>query len=219
MNCLLVAATPKEIAPFMDHYRATLSLSADILIGGVGLAATTYHLTRQIHLKRPELIIQAGLGGCFDKQIPLASVITISEDVIADQSVIENKALLTMFDLGLADDNKLPYTKGWLKNKNTTLLKQTKLKQVRGISVNQITTSPQILTLYKNKFDPVVESMEGAALHYVCITENIPFLQLRSISNFAGERNKKNWNFKDAIENLNKELIDLITRITRTSKN
>jgi futalosine hydrolase len=55
-----------------------------------------------------------------------------------------------------------------------------------------------------------VESMEGAALHYVCLSEKIPFLQLRGVSNYAGERNKSKWKLKEAIGNLNKELIRLL---------
>ena len=59
-------------------------------------------------------------------------------------------------------------------------------------------------------FEPVTESMEGAALHYVCLMENIPFVQIRSISNYIGERNKKKWNMMDSINNLNIELIKLL---------
>jgi len=52
--------------------------------------------------------------------------------------------------------------------------------------------------------------MEGAALHYVCLMENIPFLQIRSISNYIGERNRKNWNMMDSIVNLNQALASII---------
>ena len=52
--------------------------------------------------------------------------------------------------------------------------------------------------------------MEGAALHYVCNSFNIPYLQIRSISNYIGERDKSKWEIKKAIENLNKEIIKLI---------
>lgn len=63
--------------------------------------------------------------------------------------------------------------------------------------------------LYVNKFQPVIESMEGAALHYVCLMEKIPFLQIRSISNHIGERDKRKWNMKEAILRLNQEIIRL----------
>ena len=52
--------------------------------------------------------------------------------------------------------------------------------------------------------------MEGAAFHYVCLQENIPFVQLRAISNFVGERDKSKWLMKEAIENLNRETIALV---------
>jgi futalosine hydrolase len=48
--------------------------------------------------------------------------------------------------------------------------------------------------------------MEGAALHYVCLQQEINFLQLRSISNIVGERDKQKWEMKEAIANLNMEL-------------
>jgi futalosine hydrolase len=55
--------------------------------------------------------------------------------------------------------------------------------------------------------------MEGAALHYVARMEKIPFIQLRSMSNYIAERNKKKWNMKEAIRNLNEELVKLLMKI------
>ena len=106
--------------------------------------------------------------------------------------------------------DQYPYKKGWLINTNKEVLKKTKLKIVKGISVNQISTSKQMIKFYRDVFDPVTESMEGAALHYVCLIENIPFVQIRSISNYIGERNKKKWDMMDSIANLNDTLIKII---------
>ena len=115
----------------------------------------------------------------------------------------------SLFDLGLVPKDQFPFLKGWLINKNE-VLKKIKLKKVKGISTNGITTSKQKIELYRDVFDPVVESLEGAALHYVCLQEKIPFLQIRSVSNYIGERNKKNWDMKNSIMNLNKELTLLL---------
>jgi len=81
--------------------------------------------------------------------------------------------------------------KGWLENDHE-ILKNSKLKKVNAISVNEITTARQRVKFYNDSFKPVTESMEGAALHYTCLMENIPFIQLRSISNYIAERDKKN---------------------------
>jgi futalosine hydrolase len=207
MNCLLVAATTKEIAPFLDRHRAGAGNSqVDVLITGVGLTAVTYSLAKQIGLKKPDLVIQAGIAGCFDPNISLGSVVVVRQDTIADLGVTEGNQLNTVFDLGLVDANRFPFNKGWLVNPNSKLIKQSGLKAVNAVSVNQITTSKQMIGSYISKFGPVVESMEGAALHYVCLQEKIPFLQLRSISNYIGERDKKKWNIKEAVLNLNLNL-------------
>ena len=52
--------------------------------------------------------------------------------------------------------------------------------------------------------------MECAALHYVCLQQNVPFLQIRSVSNEVGERDKSKWKIKEAVENLNNELIKIL---------
>jgi futalosine hydrolase len=214
MKILVCAATPIEISPFLKQLNTGdfHKLSMDVLVTGIGLTATTWSLAKQINLKRPDVIIQAGVGGCFDTSIPLGAVLAIKKEAIADQSVIELNKLKTLFDLKLVPQNQYPFTKGWLVNKNE-ILKKVRLKKVTGISVNEITTSKQKVTFYRVTFNPVVESMEGAALHYVSLMEKIPFIQLRSVSNYIAERNKKNWNMKESIVNLNKELINLLHKL------
>ena len=216
MNCLVIAATVMEITPFLEYYRGNNQLPAnlpvDILITGIGLTSTTYSLTKQLNIKRPDVVIQAGIGGCFDKSIQLGSVFAVKQDTFADMGVKEPGKLKTLFELGLVPENQFPFSKGWLVNKSDFLKKVT-LKKVKAVSVNEITTAKKKIALYKEKFDPVVESMEGAALHYVCGMEKIPFLQIRSISNYIGERNKQKWKMKDSILNLNNELIRLLEKL------
>jgi futalosine hydrolase len=212
-NILLIAATSKEIEPFIDSLKKRKenpkTKNFDILITGIGLTSAAYHLTRQLTLKKYDLVIQAGVAGCFDLNIYLGDVVAVAKDTIADQSVMEMKKLKTIFDLKLVPHHQFPYTKDWLINPDKNFLKKTGLKRVKGISVNEITTSNQKIRLYKEMFNPVIESMEGAALHYVCLMEKIPFLQLRSISNYIGERNKAKWDMKKSIVNLN-YVLDII---------
>lgn len=216
MNCLVVAATSIELGPFLENLRNNNKgpgpHTIDVLITGIGLTATTYSLMRQLRIKRPDIVIQAGVGGCFDRAITLGSVLAIKQEAIADQSVIELNKLKTLFDLELVPQNQYPFSKGWLINKSEQL-KKVKLKKVKGVSVNEITSSGQKLRFYKETFNPVVESMEGAALHYVCLMEKLPFIQIRSVSNYIAERNKKNWNMKESIINLNNELINLLNKL------
>ena len=211
MNILVISATGTEIEPLLSWLRVpgNSTRDTDILLTGVGLMATSYSLTRQISIKRPDLVIQAGIAGAFRKDIPLGSVLAIQKEVVADLGVMEPGGFKNIFELRLAGSNKPPFTKGWLLNKSG-ILRQIKLKKATAVSTNEISTSPKKIAAYKAAFDPAVESMEGAALHYVCIKENIPFLQLRAVSNYVGERNKSRWKIKESIINLNKELIYLL---------
>lgn len=214
-NILVIAATAKEINPFIELTRTGgFKNNVDILISGIGLTTSTYHLTKQLALKKYGLVVQAGVAGSFNLKIPLGSVVAVKQDTIADQSVVELQKLKTLFDLKLVPQDQYPYKKGWLINPNREILKKTKLKIVKGISVNQITTSKQMIKFYRDVFDPATESMEGAALHYVCLMEKIPFIQIRSISNYIGERNKKKWDMMISIVNLNKALIRIINIIS-----
>jgi futalosine hydrolase len=43
--------------------------------------------------------------------------------------------------------------------------------------------------------------MEGAAIAQVCAIYKIPMLEIRGISNIAGERDKRKWNLDLASEN------------------
>lgn len=213
-NILLLAATSKEIEPFIASVKKDQepfkNKNIDILISGIGLTATAYHLTKQLTLKKYDLVIQAGVAGCFDLKIELGQVVSVRQDTIADQSVMEMKKLKNLFALKSVPHNQYPFKNDWLINPDNKLLKKTGLESVKGISVNEISTSGQKIRLYKEMFDPITESMEGAALHYVCLMEMIPFLQIRSISNYIGERNKKNWDMKESISNLNEVLIRII---------
>lgn len=216
MYLLLTAATAAEIQPAVDYLQKedfTLQHQAEALITGVGAVATTWSLTHHINKHRPDLVIQAGIAGSFREYEP-GKTLAIAEDGFGDMGVWENNSFNTVFDLKLADDNQPPYTKRSLVNPNQKLLQLSGLEQVKAITVNEITTDVKRIGWYKQNLAPVVESMEGAAFHYTCLQEKIPFLQLRSVSNYIGERDKTKWNIQQAVNNLNEKLIFLLKELS-----
>jgi futalosine hydrolase len=215
MHILLCAATEFEINPTIDFIRKQNLNHIHTLITGVGLTATAYSLTRKIYTKKPELIIQAGIAGCFDEKFSLAKVVVVKNEIIGDLGVEENGKFNSLFDLKLNDANVFPFTNGRLCN-NSEILQQINLPIVDSVSINEISTSEKKINYYKSALGANIESMEGAALHYVALMEKIPFLQLRSLSNFVGERDKNKWLMKEAIINLNLELQSLILKLTRS---
>lgn len=103
-----------------------------------------------------------------------------------------------------------PYTGKGLVNKHDHLLQQYNLPLVRSVTISEITTRPERKQQLQQKYQPVVESMEGAAFHYVALMEKIPYIQLRAVSNMVGERDKSKWKMKEAIALLNEQLINMV---------
>ncbi len=64
--------------------------------------------------------------------------------------------------------------------------------------------------MVRQKYNAHLETMEGAAFHYVCLQKEIPFLQIRGISNYVGERDKSKWKMEEAIDNLCNSLEDIL---------
>ena len=206
MNVLIVAATEMEIAPFLKENNKT-----DILITGVGIPATVFHLTKKLIEKKYDFVIQAGIGGTFTDSLNLGEVVLIKKDTFADLGINEKGNFKTLFETRFLDDNDFPYTEGWLVN--NSLLKKNNLPIVNAITINKITDDHLQIKNIQQKFSAQIESMEGAAFHYVCLQQKINFLQIRSISNVVGERDKTKWQMKTAVENLNKELLKIIQNL------
>ena len=213
MQILLVAATELEITPFLQKRPAT-----DFLITGVGCPAAIYHLTKRLHQIDYDLVIQAGIAGSFTTSLNLGDVILVRQDNFADVGISEKNEFHTIFEKGFANENSFPFTEGWLKNDNA-VMDQFQLQKVKAITINTVTDSEMQIRQHVSKFDPQIETMEGAALHYICLNETIPFIQLRSISNYVGERDKSKWKMKEAIGNLNEELLRVIYKLTGKAVN
>jgi futalosine hydrolase len=209
MKLLILTATTFEIQSTIDTTPA-----AAILVGGVGIPSTIYKLTQQLNKTQYDVVVQAGIAGAFTDIYALGEAVLVKQDTFGDLGVEEKGELSTTFDMGLADKDEAPFRNGWLINDNG-ILETSHLKTVSAVTVNKITESAAQNELLYKKYNAAIESMEGAALHYVCLQQQVPFIQLRSISNYIGERDKTKWKMKDAIANLNTELGKLINHFNK----
>ena len=180
---------------------------------GVGMMATSFSLTKLIMEEKPDLLIQVGMAGCFNTSIPLGKVVVVEKDFAGDLGVEENGKWRDLFTLKLEKSNYPPYEKAALPNQHVEKLNLLKLKTVTGVTVNEITTRKERIKQLVKKYEPVTESMEGAALHYTCRSTNTPFLQMRCLSNYISERDKSKWMIKESLENLNSVLLKYIDKL------
>jgi len=200
MKVILTAATELELHSFRTLSNVQGDLILDYWVTGVGPIATTQFLEKNSTAQSPDLIIQIGIAGAINDQIDIGSSVAVKEEMISDMGVWEADGYKDIFDLGFADRNTFPYQHGMLVNPHQQLLSQSKLPLVKSFGVNEISTSAEKISLLKHHFNVDIESMEGNAFHYVCLMNNIPFIQLRGISNYVGDRDKSRWKIKESLQ-------------------
>lgn len=218
MKVVITAATTGEWMPtFLDVNELYTNHSKRMKLlfhqSGVGMLAAAISITRMVYEEKPDLIIQAGIAGTFDIKMNLGKVVVVNNEILGDTGVEEEGKWKDLFDLKLEKSSYPPFEKRKLPNQFLQEYNLLKLPEVASITVNEITTNKERMDQLIKKYDPIIESMEGAALHYVCREMNVPFIQIRSISNYVGERDKTKWKMKEAIENLNQTLLKYVDRL------
>jgi futalosine hydrolase len=176
MQILLVAATANEIELFINNYP-----NVDIMVAGVGVPATMYHLQNRLYKEDYDFVIQAGIAGAFTNDFEPGQPVLVKQDTFGDLGTEEKHIFTPCTRSGLIHAHDFPYADGWLMNM-AGIPKNTELKTVKAVTVNKVTDDivqkQQLITAY----NPQIETMEGAALHYVCLLQQVPFVQLRTIS-------------------------------------
>lgn len=222
-NILIIAATTLEINPLIGHLQEAYTRLSEremvfegkgllIRVGicGIGMLATAVNLGRILNTGTFDCVIQLGIAGAYPTpQIDLGAIVYVQAEHIGDLGASTKEgAFLTLEQMGLAEPGAgaLP---GNPPADLTGFLQQ--LPPAEGISVNHISGNPAGRNHFAIAPETIAtESMEGAALHYVCTVFNIPFIQIRSISNWVEPRDKSRWQMGAALQNLNKTAISLL---------
>ncbi|MFN6374396.1 MAG: futalosine hydrolase [Chitinophagia bacterium] len=215
MRILIVAATEAELMPLHSALMPNEQLSIEMLITGVGLLSSGLSLMRKCYALQPDLAILTGIAGSFDDELTTGNAVVIRNEQIGDLGVEESGSFHNIFKMGLSNPDSFPFQRGVLTNPHDILCNRTALKLVDAVSVNEISTDPVRINYYRDQLGVSVESMEGAAFHQVCLEMNIPFVQIRGISNSVGDRNKSHWKIQEAIYSSTNAVITLISQSIR----
>lgn len=213
MNVLVIAATEKELAGIKENSFTRPSIRVYTAVTGVGLLPSSYAIMQLIARLEPKIVIQVGIAGCFDPTLVLGTAVTVRREIVADMGVYETNGYHDIFELGLAEKNIPPFEQGAIVNHHDNLIEIASLPEVSAVTVNEISSSPQKIALFTEKYKADIESMEGAALHYVCAMQEIPFIQIRGISNLVGERDKTKWKIPASMLAATNACINLINKI------
>ena len=222
MRILFVGATCFELYQFFENLREAPNnkgsvfhyswqdLDIDLVITGLGTTFTTYFLTKALSLCNYDIVINAGIAGSFRDEISIGTVVNVKSEQFCDFGIEEGDRIKTIFDAGFVEPDAFPFQGGKLINPHW--YDNLELPSVHGVTGNISHGSANSISRIKQEFDPDIESMEGAAVFYVCLSEKIPFLEIRAISNYVDIRDTEKWDIPTAVKNLSDELFKFLKR-------
>lgn len=217
MKRILFTAAEQEELDCAQHAwkssenRLKARIAPDFMLTGIGTPSTCYRLTRHLMEQRsrlPEydLVINIGIAGSYNmKAFPMGSVALIGREYFGDLGFETLFGFQTLFQSELLDANAHPFRDGALYRAPAEPFLEKTLQKYRtatGVTVQTVSGYPDRVAALKKRFDPDIESMEGAAVYYVCLLEKLPCFELRSVSNEVGQRDRAAWNIPLALKNL-----------------
>jgi futalosine hydrolase len=203
MHILVVSATEREIprlltGPHKHHH-------IDVLITGVGMVATAARCAQTLARTRYDVAYNFGVCGAFDRALAPATVVHVLSDRVSELGAEDGDRFLTLAELGIGPGDEV------LRNdappSNTAL---RALPAVHGITVNTVHGRDQSIAAIVERFAPQVESMEGAAFAYACTISQVPYAQVRAVSNVVERRNRAAWQLDLAIRHLNEVALRIL---------
>jgi futalosine hydrolase len=224
LKTLIVSATEKETNLLVQdtsnlrkvgqwlHSGNIGNTEVDFLISGIGLPSVINRLTLLLTKEKYDLVINPGIAGSFRDDLKIGTVVYVNKEQFGDLGIDDNCEQRTIFEMGYVDPNSTPFSGGKLVNTLDILKFKTlvTLPKVNGLTVNMASGNQTDIVNRWTKFTPDIETMEGAGVFYVCILQNIPFIEIRAISNRIEPRNIKNWNVPLALTNLSEIVFKLL---------
>lgn len=188
--------------PSTGWFRDQAGDGQDVLVTGVGMTATAYHLGRILERESYRLAINIGLAGTFYPEIfPVGSVVEVVRDAFSDLGAEDQGRFIDVFGLGLVDRDEAPFTRGFV-SASVPAVDQPAWLLAEGATVNTVHGSGQSIGSFLQRSTAQVESMEGAAFFFSCGLAGVPARQFRAISNVVEPRNRAAWKIPEALSAL-----------------
>jgi futalosine hydrolase len=191
MPILVVTAVAAELEAVGVHDRI------DVIAGGVGPAASAAAASAALLRGPYELVISAGIGGGFSPLRP-GDLAVATSVIFADLGAQTPSGFQASSELGFGVEAYEPDQPA-----------AARLARITGAHVGTVLTVATVTgtaltatTLAARHPGAVAEAMEGAGVAAAAALHDVPFAELRAISNPVGPRDRDAWRIEDALASL-----------------
>ena len=229
-NLLLVSATELESAAIQSAIGDTKTAQhagKAVIVGnlcgwrctllhtGIGPVNAAHALTCQLERQTPDLVIQFGIGGAYvPTGLPIRSVVLATEEVYGDVGVITPKGWKPADEIGipLVHGNPPHFNRFPLDSQLvSTAAEICGVRCGTFVTVSQCSGVQVVGDALHARFGALCESMEGAAAAHICTLYDVPFLEVRGISNLVEDREPTRWDIPGAADAAQSALIKIIS--------
>lgn len=179
----------------------------DVLIGGVGPVASAVSTAMHLAKATYSCVVNVGIGGGFSHYTDLGHVVVADEIIAADLGSETLDSFLSLDELGFGK-TRIAVEPIYLESVIEALKKEN-FPVVKGpiLTVSTATGTAQTAKQRQTRFPKAVaEGMEGFGVATAAKAYGLPALEIRTISNFVGPRNKEAWKIKEALEMIEKTM-------------
>jgi futalosine hydrolase len=165
-------------------------------------------------------ILNLGLAGSFDlRQAPLGTPVTASQEIWPEYGLADEHGLAQPRAVGfpqLVDSGGEVWDRMDLDPEAAAqamgLILDPAWAKGPSLTVAGVTGTLGRAEALRTRYKAVSENMEGFSLALACRERQLPFLEIRTVSNPVGERDRSKWDMGQALRGLGKTLAELLGR-------
>jgi futalosine hydrolase len=175
----------------------------DIIAGGVGPAAAAASTAIALSGASYRCVLCMGIGGSYREPVQFDTVAIADEVIAADLGSESPEGFIRLDELGFGETRIRADRE--LANLVATTLRQANVEVTTGsiLTVSTATGTEQTAVQLRERFPQAsAEGMEGYGVAVAAQKYQIPFIEIRTISNQVGPRDRAAWKIKEALAQL-----------------
>ncbi|WP_406465407.1 futalosine hydrolase [Streptomyces sp. NBC_01622] len=175
--------------------RALTGNRISVIAVGVGPAAAAAATATALARARYDLVVSAGIGGGFQPEAPVGSLVVADEITVADLGAETPDGFLPVTELGFGTVTHRPPAA-----LVRALATATGARPGTVLTVSTVTgTAARAAELRARHPRALAEAMEGFGVAEAAVAHGVPVLELRAVSNPVGPRDRAAWRIGDAL--------------------
>ena len=195
----VLRSLPRAQRRRLGPYDASAAGAVTVLVSGVGPAPAAAAAATGLALDRSDAVLSVGICGGFRGAAAIGDVVVATDVVAADVGAFSPVGFLGLAELGWAEES-LPLPTA-LVHAAAARLRDADLPVVTGpvLTVSSVTGTDDRAQALAARHRAVAEAMEGRGVADVAVLHGVPVLEVRTVSNLVGRRDKAAWRFDLAL--------------------